>query len=99
MRRALLLATAAVAVAPDAFAQEPRPATSPQAGGAGERGTQRSPALDAAFGYPVGGPSDQGDAPPPQGSFDPGFTDQGPARPEDKTYTTPARGVSPDGTV
>jgi hypothetical protein len=95
MRRALLLATAAVAVVPEAFAQDPQPAPE-RGGGAGDRGSQRDPALDAALGLPEGGPDD-GFGGPPQGSFDPGFTEQAPTRQADKTYGSTARTFGADG--
>ena len=51
------------------------------------------PALDAAFGTP---PSD---TPPPQGTFDPGYTEQQQGDTPDQTYGSTATTVGPDGTL
>jgi hypothetical protein len=51
------------------------------------------PALEAAFGSPPA------DAPPPQGSIDPGYTEQGRDDTPDQIYGSTATTVGPDGTL
>lgn len=51
------------------------------------------PAIQAALGAPPA------DAPPPQGSFDPGYVDRGNTATADQTYGSSATTVGPDGTL
>jgi hypothetical protein len=71
------------------------PATDDSDSGSGSGGPSRtlSPSLGAAFGLP---PSD---APPQQGKYDPGYTEQQHSANADQTYGSTATTIGPDGSL
>jgi len=59
----------------------------------GDEERELSPAIQAAFGSPPA------ESPPLQGSYEPGYTDQGSTATADQTYGSTASTVGPDGTL
>lgn len=67
-------------------------------GGGDRAAPQPDPATRAAFGLPPAGADDDYGG-PQQGTFDPGYADQGAARTTDQTYGTTAKNYGPDGNL
>lgn len=66
-------------------------------GAAGAQPAEEAPDLPPAIRAALGSPPS--DAPPPQGSYDPGYVDRGGGATADQTYGSTATTVGPDGTL